>query len=78
MIAPAGSAGAAGAAVGAVGIGGQRRNAGRVLEQAGQRQRIFLVGAAAAVAAHGHGEFAAGQDRHALALGARLAAPARA
>ena len=38
----------------------------------GQRQRIFLVGAAAPVAAHGHGEFAAGQDRNALARGARL------
>ena len=43
-----GIGGAAGAAVGAVGIGRQRRNAGRVLERPGQRQRIFLVGAAAA------------------------------
>ena len=41
-------------------------------EQAGQRQRIFLVRAAASVAAHGNGEFAAGQDRNPLALGARL------
>ena len=43
-----------------------------VSEKAGQRQRIFLVGAATAVAAHGDGEFAARQDRHALALRARL------
>src|SRR5260370_7672817 len=64
--------GAARAAVGAVGICRQRGNAGRVLEMAGQRQRIFLVGAATPVAADGHREFAAGQDRNALARGARL------
>ncbi len=76
IIAPAGSAGAAGAAVGAVGIAGQRRNARGVLEQAGQRQRIFLVGAAAPVAAHGHGEFAAREDRDAACLRRAPSAPA--
>ena len=72
MTAPAGSRRAAGAAIGAVGIRRQRRDAGRILQQVRQRQRIFLVRAAAAIAAHGHGQFAAGQDRRALALAPRL------
>ena len=41
---------AAAAAVGAVGIGGQRGNALGAVEMDGERQRIFLVGAAAAAA----------------------------
>ena len=42
--------GAAAAAVGAVGIGGQRRDAGGAVEVDGERQRVFLVGPAAASA----------------------------
>ena len=51
------------AAIGAVGIGGEYRDTVESLQQAGQRQRVLLVRAAAAVAAHGDGEFAAGEDR---------------
>ena len=71
--APAGSSGCAGAAVGAVGVGGERRDAGSAGERDRQRQRVFLVRAAAALAADGDGQFAAGQDHRALALRAQLA-----
>ncbi len=38
------------AAVGSIGIGGERRNALGAVEMDGERQRIFLIGAAAAAA----------------------------
>ena len=50
------------AAVGAVGVGGERRDAGGAVERDGQRQRVFLVRAAAALAAERDRELAAGQD----------------
>ena len=56
------------AAVGAVGVGGERRDARRAVERDGQRQRVFLVRPAAALAADGDGQFAAGQDHGAAAL----------
>ena len=65
--------GAAAAAVGAVGIGGQRRDAGGAVEVDGERQRIFLVGPAAALAAQRDGEFAAGKDHRPAALRAQVA-----
>ena len=46
--------------------------AGVFPEQPGQCQRIFLVGSAATVAAHGHRQFTARQDRDLPAFGARL------
>jgi len=45
------------------------------LRSPARRQRVFLVGAAAAVAAHRDGEFAARHDRHTLALRAARATP---
>ncbi len=57
-----GVAGGAGAAVGAVGVageGGKSRHAGK---RDRQRQGIFLVGPAAALAADGDGQFAARED----------------
>jgi hypothetical protein len=62
----------AGAAIGTVGVAGKRRDASRVFQQVRERQRVFLVRAAAAIAAHGDREFAAGEDRDALALRAGL------
>ena len=58
--------------IGAVGVAGERGDTCRVLQEIGQRQRIFLVGAAAAIAAHGDGELATREDRDAPALGAGL------
>src|SRR5215470_19632763 len=60
--------GAAHAAVGAVGVGGQACDAGLPAKRKGERQRVFLIGTAAPLAAHRHGELAAGQDNGAAAL----------
>ena len=68
--APAGSSGLAAAAVGAVGIGGKAGEPRRAAEMDGERQCIFLVRAALALAAQRHGQFAAGEDDGAAALGA--------
>src|SRR5580700_4200304 len=62
--------GAAATAVGSVGIRGQRRYAGGAVEVDGERQSVFLVGPAAAVAAQRDRELAAGKDDHPAALGA--------
>src|SRR5215470_18879011 len=51
--------GAAAASVGAVGITGNSRNPRRGPERLGERQRVFLVRTASALAAERHGEFAA-------------------
>src|SRR3984885_5904687 len=48
--------GAAAAAVGSIGSGSQRRYAGGAVEVDGERQSIFLVGPAAALAAQRHRE----------------------
>src|ERR1043166_2775013 len=53
--------GAPGAAGGPVGVAGKRRDALRAVERQRQRERVFLVGAAAAVAADRDGQFAAGK-----------------
>src|ERR1700676_3720741 len=50
------------AAVGSVGVGGKRRDALGAIEVKGQRQRVFLIGAAAAAALERHRQFAAGED----------------
>ena len=65
--------GAAAAAVGSIGIGGQRRNAGGAVEVDGKRESVFLVGPAAALAAQGDRQLAAGKDDDAAALGAQVA-----
>src|SRR5215207_4916841 len=57
-----GVVGGAGAAVGAVGVGGERRYARPAAERDGERQRIFLVRPAAALASDRDGELAAGDD----------------
>src|SRR5262245_25970922 len=54
--------GAAAAAVGAVGIAGNSRDPWRGPERLGERQSVFLVRAAASLAAQGYGEFAAGHN----------------
>ena len=53
----------AGAAIGAVGVACENRNSLRIHKQACERQHIFLIGTAAACAAHGDGQFAAREDR---------------
>ena len=55
--------GRARAAVGAVGVGGERRDAVRPGQCDRERQRVFLVRPAAALAADRDGQFAARQDR---------------
>ena len=57
------------AAVCPVGVARQHGYAGRVREQAGECEHIFLIGAAATITAHGNGEFAAGKDGELLSLG---------
>src|SRR5262245_35105056 len=56
------------AAIGAVGIARERRDAFSRTERDRERQRIFLVGPAATLAAQRHGELATGQDHGAAAL----------
>ena len=63
--------GAAAAAVGAVGVGRKAAHARGAAKVDGERQCIFLVGSALAVAAQGHGQLAAGEDHSAAAFGAQ-------
>src|SRR3954471_5880356 len=61
------------AAVGAIGVGGERRNALRAVEFDRERQRVFLVRPATALAANRDGEFATGEDDGAAAGGVEFA-----
>src|SRR6202521_5559048 len=60
------------AAVGAVSIGGERRDPGRAAERQRQRQRIFLVGTAAAGALQRHRQLAAGDQCRGVAAVRKL------
>ena len=73
IMAPAGSAGSPSAAIGAVGVGGKRGNRRHAGKFDRQRQSIFLVRPAAALAADGDGQFAARKDHRALSLRAQIA-----
>src|ERR1043165_4674923 len=66
-VSPRGVAGRAGPAVGAVGVGGERRNAARARKRDRQRERVFLVRPAAALAVDRDGQLAARQDDGAAA-----------
>src|SRR5262245_23511871 len=61
--------GGAAAPVGAVRVGGERRDAWGAIERDGERQRVFLVRATAALAFDGDGELAARQQHYLAALG---------
>src|SRR5262249_59420960 len=68
-----GAARPAAPAVGAGGVAGERRAPARPRERNRQRQRVFLVGPTAAVAAQRHREFAARQDHRAPPLRLEIA-----
>src|SRR5579885_3789780 len=60
-------------AVGPVGIGCERCDRGHAGKRDGERERIFLIGPAAALATNGDGQLTARQDHRALGLCAQLA-----
>ncbi len=64
-------------AIGPVAVRGERGNAGSAGKMHGKRQRVFLVRAAAAAPAQGHGQFTAGKDGGAPALRAQFEGEAR-
>ena len=57
-----------GSAVGSVGIGSKRGDPGAIAEGREERQQVFLVRSAAALAVHRNGELTARQDHGAPAL----------